>query len=92
MKIKRKDIITNRKYRTVIDNYLHTRLKKTMQKPTLSITLFQTWVQLMWALNITFIDVYGTYTIECGVLTQTLASYIITILQSRKRHCSNHRQ
>jgi hypothetical protein len=23
----------------------------------------------MWALNVTFIDVYGTYTIECGVLT-----------------------
>jgi hypothetical protein len=25
----------------------------------------------MWALNVTFIDVYGTYTIECGILPAT---------------------
>jgi hypothetical protein len=46
----------------------------------------------MWALNVTFIDVYGTYTIETGVLTATLASYIITILHSRKKNCLNHRK
>jgi hypothetical protein len=46
--LRRKENVTKRedkgKYRTLMDNYLHTRVKNTIQKPTLYITVFQTGV------------------------------------------------